>query len=105
MVAAAITDSDGPAIQVIMNDITERKHAEKELFDTKNYLQNLIDYANAPIIVWDQENKIRLFNHAFEHLTGYASSEVEGKKLDLLFPKDTLKESMQRSNRLSRKTG
>ena len=47
-----------------------------------------------PIIVWDQENKIRLFNHAFEHLTGYTSSEVEGKKLDLLFPKDTLKESM-----------
>jgi PAS domain S-box-containing protein len=94
VVAAGITDSDGPAIQVIMNDITERKRAEKELFDTKNYLQNLIDYANAPIIVWDQENKIRLFNHAFEHLTGYTASEVEGKKLDLLFPKNTLKESM-----------
>ena len=93
VVAAGITDSDGPAIQVIMNDITERKHAEKELFDTKNYLQNLIDYANAPIIVWDQENKIRLFNHAFEHLTGYAASEVEGKNLDLLFPKGSLKES------------
>ena len=54
-----------------MTDITERKLAEKELFDTKNYLENLMDYANAPIIVWDKENKIRLFNHAFEHLTGY----------------------------------
>ena len=94
VVAAKITDSDGPAIQVIMSDITERKQAEKELFDTKNYLQNLIDYANAPIIVWDQENKILLFNHAFEHLTGYASSEVEGKSLDFLFPEDTLKDSM-----------
>ena len=48
VVAAGITDSEGPAIQVILNDITERKLAEKELFDTKNYLQNLIDYANAP---------------------------------------------------------
>ncbi len=94
VVSAGITDSEGTAIQVIMSDITERKLAEKELFDTKNYLQNLIDYANAPIIVWDNENKIRLFNHAFEHLTGYLASEIEGKKLDLLFPINTLKESM-----------
>jgi PAS domain S-box-containing protein len=96
VVAARITDSEGPAIQVIMNDITERKVAERELSDTKNYLENLIDYANAPIIVWDKDNKIRLFNHAFEHLTGYMSSEVEGKKLDLLFPKDSLKESIKK---------
>ncbi len=93
VVAARITDSDGPAIQLIMSDITERKLADKELFDTKNYLQNLIDYANAPIIVWDKENKIRLFNHAFEHLTGYSASEVEGRNLDLLFPWGSLKES------------
>ena len=93
VVAAVITDSEGPAIQVIMNDITERKIAEKELFDTKNYLENLINYANAPIIVWDQENVIRLFNHAFEHLTGYLTAEVEGKSLDLLFPEETMKES------------
>ncbi len=96
VVSAGITDPDGPAIQVIMNDITERKRAEKELFDTKNYLEKLIDNANAPIIVWDQENKIRLFNHAFEHLTGYAASEVEGKKLDLLFPADTLEVSLNK---------
>ena len=94
VVAARIVDSDGPAIQVIMSDITERKRGEKELFDTKNYLQNLIDYANAPIIVWDQENKIRLFNHAFEHLTGYSSSVVVGKDLSLLFPESSLEESM-----------
>ncbi|MBG0859968.1 MAG: PAS domain S-box protein [Bacteroidales bacterium] len=94
VIAALINDTEGPAIQIIMNDITERKIAEKELFDTKNYLQNLLDYANAPIIVWDKENKIRLFNHAFEHLTGYSFKEVEGKKLDLLFPKDSYKDSM-----------
>ncbi len=99
VVAAGITDSEGPAIQVIMSDITERKKAERELSDTKNYLQNLIDYANAPIIVWDHENKIRLFNHAFEHLTGYTSAEVEGRKLDLLFPKSSLKESMAKIKR------
>jgi PAS domain S-box-containing protein len=74
-------------------DITDRKKAEKELQNTKNYLESLINYANAPIIVWSPDNKIRLFNHAFEHLTGYSSAEVEGKKLDLLFPETSLKES------------
>ena len=53
----------------------------------RTILRILIDYANAPIIVWDKENRIRLFNHAFEHLTGYTSSEVNGKKLDLLISK------------------
>ncbi len=58
---------------VSLNAELEQRVRERtaELFDTKNYLQNLIDNANAPIIVWDQENKIKLFNHAFEHLTGY----------------------------------
>ncbi|MGB8491424.1 MAG: PAS domain S-box protein [Bacteroidales bacterium] len=95
VVSSAITGYEEPALQMIMNDITQRKRAEKELYDTKNYLENLIDYANAPIIVWDRENKIRLFNHAFEHLTGYAATEVEGKKLEILFPKDSLKESVK----------
>ena len=94
VVTTELVDAEGQAFQVIMTDITQRKLAEKELYDAKNYLQNLINYANAPIIVWDQENRIRLFNHAFEHLTGHLSSEVEGKKLDLLFPKGTLRESM-----------
>ncbi len=74
-------------------DITERKKAEKELVSTKSYLESLINYANAPIIVWNPENKIQLFNHAFERLTGYSSPEVIGKKIDLLFPADSLKES------------
>jgi PAS domain S-box-containing protein len=95
VISVEINDAEGLAFQVIMNDITERKLAEKELFDTKNYLENLIDYANAPIIVWDQENRIRVFNHAFERLTGYTSGEVEGKKLDLLFPESTMAESVK----------
>jgi PAS domain S-box-containing protein len=74
-------------------DITLRKLAEKELQSTKDYLENLINFANAPIIVWNPDRKIRLFNHAFERLTGYTSSEVDGKKIDLLFPKASLRES------------
>ena len=33
-------------------DITERKMAEETLLETKDTLESLINYANAPIIVW-----------------------------------------------------
>ncbi len=86
-----------PALLGTFIDITDRKNAEKELQRTKDYLENLINYANAPIIVWDTDTRIQLFNHAFEHLTGYSSSEVEGKKLDMLFPAVPYRNQMQKS--------
>jgi len=78
---------------VIFEDITSYVFTEKELRRTKDYLEKLINYANTPIIVWNPDTEIQLFNHAFEHLTGYSSAEVEGKKLDLLFPNTSLRES------------
>lgn len=82
-----------PALLGTFIDITDHKRAEKELHRTKDYLENLVNYANAPIIVWNPDTRIQLFNHAFEHLTGYTSEEVEGKNLDMLFPKASLMES------------
>jgi PAS domain S-box-containing protein len=75
-------------------DITERKKAEEILRETRDYLDNLFNYANAPIIVWNPEFEITRFNHAFERLTGRTAEEVLGKKLDILFPDDSMEESM-----------
>ena len=87
----------------VARDITGRKKAEedmilaeKELERTKNYLESLINYANAPIIVWNTKKEIELFNRASEQLTGYSSAQVEGKKLSILFPKDALEESNEK---------
>jgi len=80
-------------------DITERKKAEEQLRETRDYLESLLNYANAPIIVWDKDFKIIRFNHAFEHLTGYTSEMVMGKKLDVLFPKETKEDSLQKIRR------
>lgn len=82
-------------IMAIRSNLARTK-AENELLNTKNYLENLISYANAPIIVWNYEKVIILFNKAFEHLTGYSESEVIGKKLDMLFPAERMRESMSR---------
>lgn len=80
-------------------DITEQKKAEEQLRETRDYLENLLDYANAPIIVWDKDFKIIRFNHAFERLTGYTSKAMIGKKLDILFPAESKGESLQKIQR------
>lgn len=49
----------------VNRDTTERKIAEEDLRDTRNYLESLVNYANAPIIVWDPTFKITRFNRAF----------------------------------------
>ena len=71
-------------------DITERKRAEEALRETNEYLENLINYANAPIIVWNASFVVTRFNHAFEQLSGYAAEEVTGKSIDVLFPEEKI---------------
>jgi len=51
-------------------DIDAQKKSAESLRETRDYLDNLIDHANAPIIVWDPQLKITRFNRAFERLTG-----------------------------------
>jgi PAS domain S-box-containing protein len=81
-------------VTAFVRDITERKRAEEALRSTRDYLENLIDHANAPIIVWDGGRKITLFNDAFEGMTGYSAGEVKGRNLELLFPEESRVESL-----------
>jgi PAS domain S-box-containing protein len=75
-------------------DITSRKKAEETLQETNAYLENLINYANAPIIVWDPLFHITRFNHAFEFITGYTEKEIIGQSLEILFPPNQVESSM-----------
>lgn len=71
--------------------LIKAEHAEHK---TSQYLENLINYANAPIIVWDPQYRITRFNHAFELLTGAQSSSMIGKNLEVLFPDQFREEAM-----------
>ena len=65
-----------------------RLQAEEDLRETRDYLENLINYANAPIIVWDTSSKIVRFNHAFERLTGLRTAEALGRASGHTLPRE-----------------
>jgi PAS domain S-box-containing protein len=86
----------------ICRDISERRRVEEQreaaleaLHETNAYLENLINYANAPIIVWDPRFCITRFNHAFEALTGRTEAETLGQSLEILFPPPLAELSME----------
>jgi two-component system, sensor histidine kinase and response regulator len=101
--AAPIKDRKGntKGVVIIFRDIAERKQAEEALRETKDYLENLIDHANAPIIVWDTSLNVTRFNHAFERLTGLESQCVLGKPLDMLFSDYSKEDSLALIRRTS----
>ncbi|MBP1927699.1 PAS domain S-box-containing protein [Methanolinea mesophila] len=79
-------------------ELMKAEHAERE---TSQYLENLIGYANAPIIVWDPGYRITRFNHAFELLTGKPAESMIGKDLAVLFPdqfRDAAMEAVRRTS-------
>ncbi|MDE3090875.1 MAG: PAS domain S-box protein [Chloroflexota bacterium] len=80
--------------QQVQQELAERKRTEETLRETRDYLDNLLGYANAPIIVWDPKFRITRFNHAFERLTGYTADEVIGQELAFLFPEASRDESL-----------
>jgi len=79
----------------LIQDVTERKKQEIQLKETNSFLENLINHANVPIIVWDPSFTITRINHAFELLIGKPANEIVGKKLETLFPPDEAERSMR----------
>jgi PAS domain S-box-containing protein len=73
----------------------ERAAAVETIRETRDYLENLINHASAPIIVWDPQFRITRFNRAFESLTGRRADDVTGKSLEILFPRASLGSSME----------
>ena len=86
-------------ILLAIEDITERKGKEVFLKEkhraTSNSLNVLLNHMHAPIIIWDTSMIIKRFNHKFELLSGYDSTEVIDKKIDFLFPKEKIATTLE----------
>jgi PAS domain S-box-containing protein len=86
VVALPFVEPEGPAIQVIMRDISARKQVEKALFANEARMAGIINSAMDAIISVDKQHRIVLFNHAAEKMFGYQSQEMIGQPLSRLIP-------------------
>ncbi len=83
-------------VKELEGEIVELKHGTKGLYESRDYLEKLFNYANAPIIVWSPEGKITRFNQAFEHMTEFTPDEVIDRELSILFPEASREESLNK---------
>jgi PAS domain S-box-containing protein len=76
-------------VQGTARDITERKRAEDQLRQAKDFSDNLIQTANVIILTLDVAGSINIFNQTAEELTGYTAAEVQGRSwFETLVPRD-----------------
>ncbi|MFA5909825.1 MAG: ATP-binding protein [Vicinamibacterales bacterium] len=74
--------------------LREKERLVDQLREAGDYLDNLFESANAPIIVWNSERRITRFNRACQRLTGYPAAEAIGQELGLFFPASGREESI-----------
>ena len=88
--AYPLVNDDGEVTGTIeqVRDITERKQAENELREAKEYAENLIETANVIVLGLDIGGKVNVFNKAAEVITGYPREEIIGKSWELVVPRD-----------------
>ncbi|MHB9029985.1 MAG: PAS domain-containing protein [Candidatus Latescibacterota bacterium] len=82
------------ANEELRSQAEELQSQTEQLRQTTDFLENLFNYANAPIMCWDSKFCVTRFNHSFEHVTQYRANEVLGKNLSLLFPDESKEESL-----------
>ncbi len=70
---------DERAILLSCRDVTQERSTERELTNTKEFLERVIDSSVDAIISADIAGNLLLFNRAAERVFGYASNEVVGK--------------------------
>jgi PAS domain S-box-containing protein len=74
-------------ISCFAKDITERRNLEKHLERDKQFIDQLIENANALIAAVNEKGKIAIFNRRFEEVSGYAKEEALGQDpLELMVP-------------------
>ncbi|MHA2007529.1 MAG: PAS domain S-box protein [Promethearchaeota archaeon] len=88
-----ILDQEGNVVQLIEYnlDITDRKKAEEELLNIKEFYKNLLDGLINGVWVTDEEDNINYVNKGMEKIAGVSADNIMGINVLTDFPKSTLK--------------
>ena len=71
-----------------VRDITDRKKAEKELRETKDFLEKIIENSRDGILVVDDMGNILSCNTAIEQMSGFGKEKIIGKHASTLIIDD-----------------
>jgi PAS domain S-box-containing protein len=79
--ATALKDRGGRFLGsfAMLSDITERKHAEEALVESREQLRNIIDFLPDATFVIDDKGRVISWNRAIEKLTGVKATDILGK--------------------------
>ena len=62
-----------------VEDITRQKHAQKELMQSKQFIESVLNGIVDPVFVKDQQHRWIMLNDAFCRMIGHPSHEMQGK--------------------------
>ncbi len=83
----AIADPSGEVIGFveIIRNITLRKTLEKELRETKEFLENIMESSVDGIVTTDLKGKITYLNRAISEMLGYQKSDLLGNHISMMY--------------------
>lgn len=87
MMLAPVRDETGRLIGIsaVFRDITERKRAERELREQREWLQVTLSSIGDAVIATDTRGRVRFLNPVAETLTGWSQQDAAGKPLETVF--------------------
>ncbi|MBN1943528.1 MAG: PAS domain S-box protein [Phycisphaerae bacterium] len=80
----------------MVEDFTEKKRAEDQLKQERNFSKSVVDTAQAIMLVLDKNGAIVSFNPYMEELSGYRLEEVKGKDWFSIFIPQEYRDSIRR---------
>ncbi|GEM_PF-145632 len=97
-----IHDKDGKveAILGVVIDITDRKKYEEELIKAKEFLDNVIDALDDPLIVRDPDYRIVALNRSACELAGKSREEIVGQSSQYILPEKYCREAHEMDNQV-----
>ncbi len=80
---------------IIYQDITERRHAERELAERTQFLNSLIENTPLATVAVDAGGAVKMCNPAFEKMFGFTREEILGRGTAYMITPEELRAEME----------